>query len=317
MLSCDSSQAGPNRNGPAMKEAAAAPAAPVIKAIALSLAGIFLLDSMGAIIKHLGSAYPAQQLSAFRNLFGLVPSLLVLVAAPGWRAGGRPLKLRQWRLALARGLFVTFAQFCFYLSLVHLAFATASTLAFAGPLFVTALSLPLLGDRVGPWRWTAVAVGFAGVVLIMQPGSDLFTSWSLLPVGAALGYALSAITVRLITEPVPSALINLYSTGGAVAGSSLLMLSTSGYHPVATVVDWLWIVAMGTLGGCGVLLLVIAYRLVKPSILAPFEYFAILFAFALGWMFFGEAPFATLFPGVLLIVAGGFLIIWRERRRAS
>ena len=87
------------------------------------------------------------------------------------------------------------------------------------------------------------------------------------------------MAVGLITEPVPSALINLYSTIGALAGSTALMLATSGYRPVASAADWLWIIAMGTLGGCGVLLLIIAYRLTKPSNLAPFDYFGILFAF--------------------------------------
>ena len=77
---------------------------------------------------------------------------------------------------------------------------------------------------------------------------------------------------------------------------------------------WLWIIAMGTAGGFGVLLLVMAYRTTKPSNLAPFDYFGILYAFALGWIFFGEAPFGTLFPGVILIVVGGFVIIWRERK---
>lgn len=286
----------------------------LVLAIALSLAGIFLLDAMGAVIKHLVSTYPAQQLSAFRNLFGLVPSIAILLMSRQWHAAGRRIRIRQWKLALARGLFVTFAQFFFYLSLFHLALATASTLAFAGPLFVAALSFPLLGDRVGPWRWFAVAVGFTGVALILRPGSDVFTAYALLPVGAALGYALSAVSVRLITDPVPSAAINLYSHVGALIGSTALMFATSGYYPVAALEDWLWIIAMGTAGGFGVLLLVMAYRRAKPSNLAPFDYFGIPFAFTLGWIFFDEAPFDTLFPGVILIVLGGAVIFWRERR---
>lgn len=286
----------------------------LIHAIVLSLMGILLLDTMGAIIKHLVITYPAQQLSAFRNFFGLFPSVLILLMSSEWHESGRKIWTRQWKLALSRGLFVTFAQFFFYLSLFHLALATASTLAFAGPLFVAALSVPLLGDRVGLWRWLAVAAGFTGIVLILRPGSDVFTAYALLPIGAALGYALSTVSVRLITDPVPSATINLYGHVGALICSTAFMFATSGYQPVASLEDWLWIVAMGTAGGFGVLLLVMAYRRTKPSNLAPFDFFGIPFAFALGWIFFGETPFDTLFPGVILIVIGGLVIFWRERR---
>ena len=286
----------------------------LVHAIVLSLMGILLLDMMGAIIKHLVITYPAQQLSAFRNFFGLFPSVLILLMSSEWQESGRKIWIRQWKLALFRGLFVTFAQFFFYLSLLHLALATASTLVFAGPLFVAALSVPLLGDRVGLWRWLAVAAGFTGVVLILRPGSDAFTAYALLPIGAALGYALSTVSVRLITDPVSSATINLYGHVGALICSTAFMFATSGYQPVASLEDWLWIVAMGTAGGFGVLLLVMAYRRTEPSNLAPFDFFGIPFAFALGWIFFDETPFDTLFPGVILIVIGGLVIFWREWR---
>ena len=286
----------------------------LVHAIVLSLMGILLLDTMGAIIKHLVITYPAQQLSAFRNFFGLFPSVLILLMSSEWQESGRKIWIRQWKLALSRGLFVTFAQFFFYLSLMHLALATASTLVFAGPLFVAALSVPLLGDRVGLWRWLAVAAGFTGVVLILRPGSDAFTAYALLPIGAALGYALSTVSVRLITDPVSSATINFYGHVGALICSTAFMFATSGYQPVASLEDWLWIVAMGTAGGFGVLLLVMAYRRTEPSNLAPFDFFGIPFAFALGWIFFDETPFDTLFPGVILIVIGGLVIFWREWR---
>jgi len=300
----------------APSSSSASESAGVLPAIAMSLLGLLLLDSMGAIIKHLSADYPAPQLAAFRNLFGMVPSLLVLLTSRDWHRRGRPLVIVQWRIALLRGFLVAFAQICFYLSLGHLAFATASTLTFATPLFVTALTAVLLREFVGLWRWLAVAVGFAGIVLVVRPGSDAFTLYALLPLGAALGYASSGVTVRLIAVTVPSATVNLYSHVGALIGSAAFMFATGAYGAVATLTDWLWIVALGTAGGVGVLCLVIAYRWTNPSNLAPFDYFGIPFSFALGWIFFAEAPFDRLFPGVLLIVAGGFLIVWRERRIA-
>ncbi len=283
------------------------------QAVGLSLLGVFLLTAMGAVIKHLGDSYPPQELAAFRNLFGLVPSVLMLLTASDWHARGRPIRIRQWRLAFLRGLCVAFAQFCFYTSLAHLAFATASTLVFAGPLFVAALSMPLLRERVGPGRWAAVVVGFGGVILVMQPGTDAFTPIALLPILAALGYAVSTTSVRLVDSDVPSPLLNLYAHSSAFAGAAAFTLATTGYVPIDSAGDWMWIAAMGLCGGAGVLCLVIAYRLTTPSNLAPFDYLGIVFAFALGFVFFSEAPFESLFPGIILIVGAGLAIVWLER----
>ena len=98
---------------------------------------------------------------------------------------------------MGRGLSIVFAQGCFYLSIMNLEYATAATLVFATPIFLTALSVPLLGNMVGPWRWFAVLFGFLGIVIIVKPGSDIFSVYALLPVGAAFGYALSSVLVKL------------------------------------------------------------------------------------------------------------------------
>ena len=275
---------------------------------------IFLFSVMSAIIKHLSGRYPAQQLSAFRNLFGLIPAIMLLLASQNWDEAVRPLAIRQWKLAFVRGGFIAIAQYCLYLSLTHLELATASTIMFAAPLFVTALSVPVLGERVGTWRWLAVFIGFAGIVLVMQPGSDVFTLYALLPLGAALSYSCATVSVRLIDTAVPTATITLYSHVGALIGSIALVVATNGYISVASYIDWLWIFGTGIVGGGAVLCINTAYRSAQPSSLSPFEYFGIPISFVLGWIFFAEAPFEKLFPGVFLIVGGGFLIIWRERR---
>ncbi len=292
---------------------AASSYSPFVRAVATILLAIFLFDVMGAIIKHLGGRYPTQQLSMLRNLFGLVPGIVVLAWSKDWRAMGRPLIIRQWRLALLRGGFVVLAQFCFYLSLVHLEFATASTIGFSGPLFITALSVPILGLRVGMWRWLAVGLGFLGVMLVMRPGSEVFNWYALLPLGAAVGYACISITARLFDDDIPTALINVYSLFGALVASAALTFTTSGFSPIETTEDWMWLIAMGFAGGLAVFLLISAYRLTEPSNLSPFEYFGIPFSFMIGWFFFDEAPFDRLFPGVLLILSAGLLIVWRER----
>ncbi|MEP1210031.1 MAG: DMT family transporter [Rhizobiaceae bacterium] len=283
-----------------------------LTAAAIALTAIFLFDVMGALIKFLGQGYPPQQLSVFRNLFGLLPTVLILLWSKTWIEAGRPLVIRQWKLGVLRGLFVALAQLCFYLALSKLEFATATSIAFSGPLFVTALSIPLLGHRVGLWRWLAVLIGFTGVLLVMRPGSQAFEWYAVLPLCAAFNYAVISVTSRLFDDSVPTALINIYSNCGALVGSLVLVVMTGEFVPVASAQDWLLLIAMGGAGGIAVFCLVSAYRLADPSSLSPFEYFGIPFSFFLGWVVFAEAPLDRLIPGVFLIVGGGLLIVWRE-----
>ncbi|MBW4706863.1 DMT family transporter [Roseobacter sp. YSTF-M11] len=283
-------------------------------AIAYSLIALLLFDLMGLVIKHLSPDYSAAELSAYRNLCGLIPSVLALYSSSAWRAAGRRLHIRQWPLAMMRGVILTFAQFAFYLSLGILSFATASSITYANALFMTALAVPLLGEKVGYLRWSAVLVGFAGVMLIVKPGSDTFAPAALLPLISAVLYALAGITARMVDADVPSALINLYSTAVAAIGALILALATGGFSPIAHTTDIAWILAMGGFGGTAVLFLVVSYRMTEQSNLAPFSYFGIPMAFVLGWIFFDEAPWSELFPGALLIAFGGLMIVWRERQ---
>ncbi len=283
-------------------------------AIVLSLVALVLFDAMGLVIKHLSDSYSAAELSAWRNLFGIIPAVVALSMSRGWHQSGRRMRMRQWKLGLSRGAVVTLAQLCFYLSLGQMEFATASTITYANALFLTALSVPLLGERVGWMRWGAVSIGFVGVILVLRPGSDAFTPVALLPLGAAALYALVTVQARTVDDDVPTPLVNLYSSAAALVCSVLLALALGGFSPIRSLADFGWIVAMGGFGGTAVLLLVVSYRMTEPSNLAPFSYFGIPLAFVLGWVFFAEAPWDALFPGALLIAAGGLMILWRERR---
>jgi drug/metabolite transporter (DMT)-like permease len=285
-----------------------------LTAVILLLCALTLFDAMGLIIKHLSPRYGAAELAAWRNTFGLIPSLIVLFTSRDWHAKGRIWKVRQWRLALTRGVILTFAQFSFYLSLGLLTFATASTITYANSLFAVALAAVLLGEKVGWIRWSAVLIGFAGVVWIVRPGGDSFSPAALLPLGAAVCYALVGVTARVMDSEVPTPLINLYSSIVALFGALILALFMGGFTPLEHSTDLLWIMAMGGLGGSAVLLLISAYRLAEQSDLAPFNYFGIPLAFVLGWIFFDEAPWSELFPGAILILGSGLLIVIRERR---
>ncbi|OED38104.1 hypothetical protein AB833_20650 [Chromatiales bacterium (ex Bugula neritina AB1)] len=285
-------------------------------AIVLIIAAIFLFDLQGAFIKHMGSRYPVEQIAFFRNLFGILPNLVVLLLSAEWHARGRHWKIKHWRLGFGRGFLLIIAQMCFYSSLLHMQLATATTLAFSGPLFITLLSIPLLGHTVGWWRGSAVAAGFAGVVLVLQPGRDAFSAFALLPIAAAFFYAVASLSSRFFDKETPTSLISIYASAAAMLAALVLVWFSGEWVELVAVTDWLWFIAMGTTGGCAVFLMITAYRMADPSSLSPFEYFGIPFSFCLGWFFFDEAPFDSLFPGVLLIVGGGLLVLWRERALA-
>lgn len=284
------------------------------------LAGIVLLDCMAAVAKHLVERYPAQQISVARNLFGLLPTLSILL----WEMRRKHIvvlvRLRQWPLALSRGLLVALAQLALYYSFRELELATAVVLAYCGPLFISVLAIPWLGERVGPWRWGAVICGFAGVVLVMRPGTELFTWLAVLPVVAAFFYANALVATRRFDTSASHAAINLYAQTGAIAGSmTLLGVTADAVFPGSSMALWIdlgWAVLLGGFGGSGVYLLTLAYRRTPVSLLAPFEYFGVLSALAIGWVVFNEWPVARIFPGVIFIVGAGLVIIYRERRLA-
>ena len=282
-------------------------------AIILSLMALALFDAMGLIIKLLSTKFSAAELSTWRNLFGLLPAFLVLCASKTWRENGKKIIINQWKLALLRGVIASLAQLCFYWSLGLMAFATASTITYSGALFATAFAIPILGERVGIVRWLAVIIGFIGVIFILQPGSDAFTHYSILPLAAAAFYALLTITAKLFDSQVSSALVNVYASLSSTVCAAILTLFLGGFSPISSLDEIFWIIMMGAFGGSAVLLYVVSYRMTEQSNLAPFSYFGIPIAFFFGWAFFDETPWDAIFPGGILIICGGLLIFWRER----
>jgi len=287
--------------------------------VAILLAGIVMLDCMGAIAKHLVERYPAQQISLTRNIFGLLPTFSILL----WEARGRinlgSIRLRQWQLGFARGLMVAVAQLALYGSYLYLELATVAVIFYCQPLFIAMLAVPWLGERVGIWRWAAVLSGFVGVVLVIGPGTDMF-SWSgILPAVAAFFYANSLVLMRRFDKSASNAAINLYAQAGAIAGSLILLLTTSDAvmpdgSATEIFIDLGLALLLGGFGGFGVYFLTLAYRRTQASLLAPFEYFGVLSALVIGWIVFSEWPVQRIFPGVVFIIGAGVVIILRQRR---
>ena len=284
-------------------------------AVLLTLSGLFLLDCMGIAIKYLRNDYPAAVLSVYRNFFGMVPCLIVLFLSSQWHANGRAIIIKEWRLGLLRGVFVCFAQICLYTSYFYVPYALVATMEHTGPMIVSLLCIPILGERFGLFKMSAVVLGFIGIIFIMQPWTDNFNIYMLLPVCAAFGYSLARVTSLSFPKEVLSPLINIYAQIGTIFCSSLIIIFFNQWTPFQSIEDLLLILIMGLVGGTGTLLLIYGARKAELSKITPFDYIEIFFTLMLGWIFFQEWPIETLFPGALFIIAGGLIIIWRQKKR--
>jgi len=281
-------------------------------AVALSLSGLFLLDCMGIAIKYLRDDYPAAQLSVFRNLFGMIPCFIALYFSQDWHDSGKKLVIKRWRFGLARGLIMSFAQLCLYTSYLYLPYALVATMEYTGPMMVTLLAIPLLGEKFGWYKTLAVLTGFVGIIFIMQPWSESFNFYMLLPVMAAFGYSLARITALNFSNDTPVPLINLYANIGTLICAILLVITFNMWENFKSLYDLFILFLMGFTGGTGVLLLIYGSRKAELSKIMPFDYIEIFFALILGWIFFKEWPVDQLFPGALFIVTGGIIIYLRQ-----
>ena len=284
-------------------------------AVLLTLSGLFFLDCMGVAIKYLRNDYPAAVLSVYRNLFGIIPCMLVLFLSSKWHTGGRKIIIKEWRLGLLRGIFVCFAQICLYTSYFYVPYALVATMEHTGPMIVSLLCIPILGEKFGLYKMSAVILGFVGIIFIMQPWTDDFNIYLILPICAALGYSLARVTSLSFPKEVLSPLINIYAQVGTILCSSLIIIFFNQWTPFKSIEDLLLILIMGLVGGTGTLFIIYGARKAELSKITPFDYIEIFFALILGWVFFQEWPIDSLFPGVLFIIAGGLIIIWRQKKR--
>ena len=288
-----------------------------IRAILVCLLAYLCFDLMSVHVRILSVRYSPQELSVYRNVLGVLPSILLLIYTRELSFDIKDYKIKKWKLAFGRGLLVALAQLLFYTALADLELATVSALGQTNAIFIVLIAVIFYREKVGAWRWSAVIIGFGGAVWIMQPGSNMFTWTAALPIGAAFCYAASMVTLRSFDVSISSAIIYLYSSVAAALGAILLATGTTDFSPIQSISDALLIFSMSLCGGFGVVFLMYAFRQAPASVLAPFSYFGILTAFGLGWIVFDELPLDKLFPGVILIILSGLTILWREERNKT
>ena len=293
----------------ALPPTATGPAPLAAHAIGWMMLAVFLFAVMDAMIKWQGAVYPVLQIVFFRSAFGLLISI-----GPVLHDGRRLLATRHPWLHLARALLGFVALFCFFEAFVRMPFADVYAISFASPLFITALSVPLLGEHVGWRRWCAVAVGLAGVLLMIRPGAGVFETAALLALGGTLAYALAMILVRRLARTDSNIAIVFYF---GIMATFLSGLTLPFVWITPSWIDFVWLALIGVIGGAAQLILTQAFRMAPVSLLTPFEYVAMLWAVLFGWLFWRELPDPYFYAGAPLVVAAGLYILHRETRRRT
>jgi drug/metabolite transporter (DMT)-like permease len=281
------------------------------RAIALMLLCVGVFSLMDAGLKTLSAHYPPFQVAALRG----ASSLPWLLAWALLSTGMAPLLRVRWSLHLLRGVLGITMMAAFVYALRTLPLSTAYSIFFVAPLLITALSVPFLGERVGPRRWIAIAIGFAGVLVVLRPTSaGMLTTAGLAVLLAALGYAVSAITVRVLARSD--------STQAMVVWLMLLMAVGAGllawpqWVPLRAEHGWL-IVGLGIAGALGQWAITEAFRLGEASLLAPLEYTALVWGVLLDATLWGVLPDTVTWLGAGIIVASGLYLLRREGDRAQ
>ncbi len=277
--------------------------------IATFVANLALMALLGAAVRELvARGYPLAEVLLWRYVFaaGLFWSVLFASAGIAGLATRRPLD------HAIRGMSGVVSLGLFYFAITRIPIADATALAYAAPIFITVLSIFLLGEIIGPRRWIAVGAGFVGVLLIARPGGAGPDIGVAAAAGSAVTGALVAIWLRKLASSERAVTIGLYYNSLGVLVCAAWVLFAGWVTPRGD--DWLLFAAFAL--GCGLQqwLLTISFRYAEASLLAPFEYLAMVFAAIVGYAFWGEVPAPSTWLGAAIIAASGLFIFIRRQR---
>lgn len=281
-----------------------------------NLAGALLMTlSMACFVfsdtalKLLAGAVPMYQLIFVR---GIVTSTLIF--GLGRRLGSMHFRLsrQDWQIVALRALCEVVIAYFFLNALFNMPLANVTAIMQVAPLAITLASAVILREVVGWRRMLAVTVGFAGVMLIIQPGAAGFSSWSLYALGAVLGVTVRDLLTRRLDPSVPSMTVTLITAMAVMAAAGLMSLGEVWVMPDARAA--LLICASGVFIIGGYYFSIRVMRVGDVSFTAPFRYTGLVWALGLGWFVFGEFPGGVTLLGAMIVVATGIFTIWRERQ---
>ncbi len=276
------------------------------KAILCMLMGAAVLTANDALLKWMTGGYHVGQIMFCRGLFVSIPLAFLI-----WRSGGlKSLHTENPKGHLIRALLVISGTFLFVSGLKHLPLTDAIAIAFAGPLFITALAPPLLGEHVGWRRWMAVLAGFIGIIIIMRPGGGVFQWAALFPLAASLTGAFRDVLTRGMSATETSVGLLFYTSLGVVLAG--ITVSPFVWQPVP-LADWGWFAVNGFLIGTAHFLMIETFRYGEAALVAPFKYSGVIWAAIFGYFIWGDIPELRTVIGVTVVVIAGIYILHRER----
>lgn len=288
----------------------------VERAMLIMVVAMLMLPAIDAIAKYLSGTVPPGLIAWSRFVFQMV--FLAPFALPHWRRW----QLSLWPIHAARGVLLAVTTVLFFASLHVLPLADAISIFFVEPLILTLLSALFLGETIGWRRLSAVAVGFIGALIVVRPSYEVFGLTALLPLGAALCFALYLIFTRQIApREDPITMQFLAGFFGFIAMSLSLGAGVAFEIKVLGVIwptakEWLLMTGIGIIATAGHLMVVHAFRRAEAGILAPFQYLEIISATAFGLLLFGDFPDLTTWCGISIIVGSGIYVFHRERKLA-
>jgi drug/metabolite transporter (DMT)-like permease len=291
----------------------------LFKAIGFKLISALLFAAMSALVRQLGDAIPVGQLVFFRSACAIPPVLLIY--AYRRELAGAVHTTRPFG-QLGRGALSVCGMYTNFSALTRLPLADATAISFASPLITVALAAVILKEHVRVYRWTAVIVGFGGVIVMLIPHFDVnlyaaagaaaaATVGSLLALLSAFCNAGTVIQTRRLTQSeTTSSIVFYFSLVTALAGA--VTLPFAWRTPTGS--ELVMLISLGIFGGIGHIFLTESYRHATASVVAPFDYTSMLWALLLGYWVFGELPSALVYVGATIVAAAGLFVIWRERQ---
>jgi len=274
---------------------------------------VFTFTVMDAVIKEISQSFPTGEIIFFRNLFAFIPLLIFAF----WRHGGLSLKTQRPWGHLMRGVFGVLSMYCFFRSYLELPLSDAIALGLSGPIFITVLSVPVLGEHVGWRRWSAVVVGFAGVVVAVFDPTGTWEGDTALGTGlvllSAFCYALTLLTLRGLSGKEHTHNLLFYSTAFTIVVAAVPGILD--WQPISWQAAGVMLV-QGAASAAGQLAMIRAFRFGEASMLAPIEFTALIWATAFGFWFWGDLPTVAVLVGALLIIGANLYIAHREARIA-
>jgi len=278
--------------------------------ILMSLAATMLFSILWSCVKDLSERYPVYEVTFFRNFFAIIPVAIMLAPRRSWGM----LRVRRVSGHIWRAVISVVGMVLGFLSYHLMPLADAVAISFMSPLVVTALSVPLLGERVGIHRWSAVIIGFAGVLVIVNPSRGMFTPGVVVAICGAIASAVAAITIRQLNRTDPPLTIVFYFT---VFSTVLTALPLPFLWIMPSGSDWGLLVLMGLTGGVGQYLMTRAFGLAPAAVISPFNYSGLLWATLMGWFLWNDVPQTHVFVGAAVVIASGIYILLRETRKQA